>query len=250
MMKERFGAKKERSLWLKFHTQTSGYTLTWQQPLNNIVRTTIEAMAAVLGGTQSLHTNSYDEAWALPSEEAVKVALRTQQIIAEESGIADVVDPLGGSYYVEWLTDRMEEEAYRYFEKIEEMGGILEAVKKGYIQREIANTSYRRQMRLERGEEIMVGVNKYVEKDEKPLKILRISKKAQRVQIERLRAVKQSRDQQAVSRALEELRRAMEDEDENVMPYIINAVEKYATIEEISNVGREVFGTWREPVII
>ena len=207
-------------------------------------------MAAILGGTQSLHTNSYDEAWALPSEEAVKIALRTQQILADETGIPDVIDPLGGSYYVEWLTDRMEEEAYRYFDTIERLGGILESVKKGFIQKEIAGTSYRRQMRLEQGKEIMVGVNRYVEKDEKPISTLKISHKAQVDQINKLKKLKEKRDNLEVKRSLQDLEKALRNPDENSMPYIIRAVEAYATLEEISNVGRNIFGEWKEPVIV
>ena len=250
VLKEKYGAKNNRTMLLRFHTQTSGYTLTWQQPLNNIVRTTIEAMAAVLGGTQSLHTNSYDEAWALPSEQAVKVALRTQQIIAEETGITHTIDPLGGSYYLEWLTDQMEERAYEYFDKIEKMGGMLEAVKKGYIQKEIAATSYRRQMRIENGEEVMVGVNKYKEENEKPIGILRISRKAQENQIQRLARVKSTRSEKKVEESLSRLEEAMKNPDENLMPYYIDAVEAYCTLEEISNVGRRVFGGWKEPIIV
>ena len=250
VLKEKYGATKSRTMLMRFHTQTSGYTLTWQQPLNNIIRTTIEAMAAVLGGTQSLHTNSYDEAWALPSDEAVKVALRTQQIIAEETGIPDTIDPLGGSYYLEWLTDKMEEEAYRYFDQIERLGGILEAIKKGYLQKEIAATSYRRQTRLESGEETMVGVNKYVEKEEQPINILRISKKAQSNQIARLNQVLSSRDSKKVDKCLADLERAMENDEENLMPFFIRAVESYCTLQEISDVGRKVFGGWKEPVIV
>ena len=250
VLREKYGVRNERSLYLRFHTQTSGYTLTWQQPLNNIVRTTIEAMAAVLGGTQSLHTNSYDEAWALPSEQAVKVALRTQQIIAEETGIPDTIDPLGGSYYVEWLTYRMEEEAFKYFSEIERMGGILQAVKNGYIQKEIAATSYRRQIRIEQGKEVMVGANKYVESNEKPINILRISRKAQKSQISKLLSVKQERDEKKVMEALLELESALRNPGENSMPYIISAVESYATLEEISNVGRNVFGGWKEPILV
>ena len=250
VLREKYGAKKPRTMLLRFHTQTSGYTLTWQQPLNNIIRTTIEAMAAVLGGTQSLHTNSYDEAWALPSEQAVKIALRTQQIIAEETGIPDTADPLGGSYYVEWLTMKLEEEAYRYFDQIEKMGGILEAVKKGYIQKEIASTSYRRQMRLESGEEVMVGVNRYQEKEDAPIDILRISQKAQERQVLRNSKVKSERNEKAVVNSLNELEEAMRNEKLNTMPYILKAVENYATLEEISNVGRKVFGSWKEPVIV
>ena len=250
VLREKYGVRNERSLYLRFHTQTSGYTLTWQQPLNNIVRTTIEAMAAVLGGTQSLHTNSYDEAWALPSEQAVKVALRTQQIIAEETGIPDTIDPLGGSFYVEWLTDRMEEEAFKYFSEIEKMGGILQAVKNGYIQKEIAATSYRRQIRIEQGKEVMVGVNKYAESNEKPINILRISRRAQKSQVSKLLSVKQERDEKKVMEALSELEHALRNPEENSMPYIISAVESYATLEEISNVGRNVFGGWKEPILV
>ncbi|MHB1707972.1 MAG: methylmalonyl-CoA mutase family protein [Thermoplasmataceae archaeon] len=250
VLREKYGVHNERSLYLRFHTQTSGYTLTWQQPLNNIVRTTIEAMAAVLGGTQSLHTNSYDEAWALPSEQAVKVALRTQQIIAEETGIPDTIDPLGGSYYVEWLTDQMEEEAFKYFSEIDKMGGILQAVKSGYIQKEIAATSYRRQIRIEQGKEVMVGVNKYVESNEKPINILRISRKAQKSQVSKLLSVKQERNEVKVKEALSELENALRNPEVNSMPYIIRAVESYATLEEISNVGRNVFGGWKEPILV
>ena len=250
VLKEKFGVTDPRAQMLRFHTQTSGYTLTWQQPLNNIVRTTVEAMAAVLGGTQSLHTNSYDEAMALPSEDAVKIALRTQQILAEETGIADTIDPLAGSYYMEALTNKIEEEAYRYFDKIESMGGILNAVKNGYIQREIAATSYRRQKRLESGEEIMVGVNKYVEENEKPINILKISRKAEQIQLARLKKVKESRNEEKVKKTLDELRNAFRNENENIMPHLIEAAKAYATIEEISNVGREIYGGWKEPVIV
>lgn len=250
VLKEKYGVKDSRSMLMRFHTQTSGYTLTWQQPLNNIVRTTIEGLAAVLGGTQSLHTNSYDEAWALPSEEAVKVALRTQQIIAEESGAPDVIDPLGGSYYVEWLTDQMEKGAFEYFDKIEKLGGILNAVKAGYLQKEIANTSYRRQIRLEKGEEVMVGANKYTEDEETPINILRISKEAEESQRKRLGKVKAERDEKKVQEALKDLREAMKDDSTNLLPFYIEAVEQYATLEEISNVGREVYGGWKEPVIV
>ncbi len=250
VLKEKYDVNDPRSLLMRFHTQTSGYTLTWQQPINNIIRTTIEAMAGVLGGTQSLHTNSYDEAWALPSEEAVKIALRTQQIIAEESGIPATIDPLGGSYYVEWLTNQMEEKAYEYFDRIEKMGGMLEAIKKGYIQKEIAATSYRRQMRIESGEEVMVGANKYQDSSEKPIGILKISKKAQDAQIARLKKVKITRDQAKVDAILGRLEDAMRDPEENLMPHYLEAVEAYCTLEEISNAGRKVFGGWKEPVIV
>ncbi len=250
VLKEKFGVTDPRAQMLRFHTQTSGYTLTWQQPLNNIIRTTTEALAAVLGGTQSLHTNSYDEAMALPSEEAVKIALRTQQIIAEETGVTNTVDPLAGSYYVEWLTNKIEELSYEYFDKIESMGGILNAVKNGYIQREIASTSYRRQKRLESGDEIMVGVNSHAEESEKPISILRISKNAEETQKKRISEVKKERNIERVNEALLELRMAFKNEKLNVMPYLINAAKTYATIEEISNVGREIYGGWKEPIIV
>jgi methylmalonyl-CoA mutase N-terminal domain/subunit len=250
VLKEKFGVTDPRALMLRFHTQTSGYSLTWQQPLNNIIRTTVEAMSAVLGGTQSLHTNSFDEAMALPSEEAVKIALRTQQIIAEETGITDTIDPLAGSYYMEWLTNRVEEEAYRYFDKIDSMDGILGAVKNGYIQREIASTSYRRQKRLEELKEIMVGVNSHVEENENPIKILKISKEAEEIQLKRLKMVKELRSEDDVKDRLDKLRDAFKDENINIMPYLIDAVKSYATIEEISNVGREIYGGWKEPIIV
>ncbi len=250
VLKEKFNVTDPRAQMLRFHTQTSGYTLTWQQPMNNIIRTTVEAMAAVLGGTQSLHTNSYDEAMALPSEEAVKIALRTQQILAEETGITDTIDPLAGSYYIESLTNKIEEEAYRYFDRIESMGGILSAVKNGYIQREIAATSYRRQKRLEENREIMVGVNSHVDENEKPINILKISRKAEEIQLNRLKEVKEHRDEEQVKKKLDDLRRAFKDESVNIMPYLIEAARAYATIEEISNVGREIYGGWKEPIIV
>ena len=248
-MKETYGAKNPRSMMLRFHTQTSGYTLTWQQPLNNIVRTAVEAMAAIMGGTQSLHTNSYDEAWALPSEQAVEVALRTQQVLAYETGIADVTDPLGGSYYVEYLTNRMEEEAYKYFKIINSFGGVVNAIKNGYIQKEIAATSYAHQKRLESGELKVVGVNSFVKENEQPINTLKIDYTAEENQIRRLNDVKRMRDEARVKRSLERLREAYMS-DENSMDFIIEAVRNYATLEEIANVGREVFGGWKEPVIV
>jgi methylmalonyl-CoA mutase N-terminal domain/subunit len=248
-MKETFGAKNPRSMMLRFHTQTSGYTLTWQQPLNNIVRTTIEAMAAVMGGTQSLHTNSYDEAWALPSENAVEVALRTQQIIAYETGIPDVIDPLGGSYYLENLTDRMEEEAYKYFKTIDGMGGVVNAIKSGYLQREIAVTAYAHQKKVERGDIKIIGVNAFAKENEEPINVLKIDLKAEKIQRKRLEELKIKRNGKAVERSLERLRRVYEG-DENSMEAVIEAVKNYATLEEIADVGREVFGGWKEPTII
>lgn len=250
VLKERYHAKDKRSLLLRFHTQTSGASLTWQQPLNNIIRTTIEALAAILGGTQSLHTNSYDEAWALPTEKAVQVALRTQQIIAEETGIPNVIDPLAGSYYLEWLTEMMEEEAYKYFDKIESMGGILKAIENGYLQREIAENAYRLSKRIESCEDVIVGVNKYVVNEEKPIETLKINMKAQRQQIKRLKQVKKERDNEKVKEALRKLELSFEDEDSNCIYPMMEAVKSYATLEEIVNVGRRVFGEWKEPLLI
>ncbi|MBI2184930.1 MAG: methylmalonyl-CoA mutase family protein [Thaumarchaeota archaeon] len=246
-MRWKYGAKKQRSMLLRFHTQSSGASLTWQQPLNNIVRTTIEALAAVLGGTQSLHTNAYDEAWALPTEESATLALRTQQIIAEETGVPSVVDPLGGSYYVEWLTNEMEERAYRYLEKIESMGGILEAVKTGYIQREIAETSYKRQQQIEKGKTVIVGVNKYITTQESPIKTLKIDNAVQKRQIERLRILKDQRDSRKVKESLLRLKSTLMDTSANSMPAILEAVKARATLGEIMAVGREVFGEWKGP---
>jgi len=235
---------------MRFHTQTSGASLTWQQPYNNVVRTAIEALAAVLGGTQSLHTNSFDEAWALPTEEAVQVALRTQQIIAEETGTTNVTDPLGGSYYLEWLTEKLEDEAYRYFEKIDSAGGLLKAIKSGYLQREIAENSYRLSKRLESGEDTVVGVNKYSVQEETPIKTLKIDFKAQRRQLGRLRKVKAERDSAKVRAALEKLRKAYADPAANSIYPMMDAVMAYATLGEIMQVGREIFGGWKEPIII
>ena len=247
ILKEWFNAKKPRTMWLRFHTQTSGWQLTAQQPENNIIRVTIQALAAVLGGTQSLHTNSFDEAWALPSEKAVKIALRTQQIIAYETGVTDTVDPLGGSYYVEWLTDEMEERAWKYIDKIEEMGGMVKAIKMGYPQREIIQNSYRIQKEIESGERPVVGVNIFVEEDEKlEIPLLKINQEeVERRQIERLKKVKETRNNRKVREALEELRKAAE-RGENIMPYVLKAVKVYATLGEIMGVLKEVFGEWVE----
>ena len=250
VMKEKYGAKNPRSLLLRFHTQTSGVSLTWQQPLNNIIRTTLEALAAVLGGTQSLHTNSYDEAWALPTEEAATVALRTQQVIAEETGVTDTIDPLGGSYYVEWLTNKMEEEAYRYFEKIDKLGGVLEAIKQGYIQREIANTSYLRSKQTEGGDRNIVGVNKYVVEQEEPIDYLKVNPALRKRAQVKLKALRRNRDEKEVKRALELLRKDFENPAANSMNSILRAVKAYATLQEIMDVGRQVFGGWKEPVLI
>jgi methylmalonyl-CoA mutase N-terminal domain/subunit len=250
VMKDKFRARDPRSMLLRFHTQTSGVSLTWQQPLNNIVRTAIEALAAVLGGTQSLHTNSYDEAWALPAEEAATIALRTQQIIAEETGVADVIDPLGGSYYVESLTNEMERCAYEYFDKIESLGGVLPAIKDGFFQKEIADTAYKYQKQVERGERVVVGVNKYAIKEQPPLSTLKVDVAAQERQIRRLKELRKRRDSSRVRSALENLRHAFEDDRVNCIGPILDAVKEYATLGEIVDVGRQVFGDWREPGIL
>jgi methylmalonyl-CoA mutase N-terminal domain/subunit len=250
VLKEKYGAKDPRSILLRFHTQTSGASLTWQQPLNNIVRTTIEALAATLGGTQSLHTNAFDEAWALPTEESAEVALRTQQIIAEETGIADVVDPMGGSYYLEWLTRELEQGAYAYFDKIEKLGGVIGAIKTGYLQREIADTAYESQKMIEEKRNIVVGVNDFKVVEKQPIKTLKIDEKAQRAQREALADLRRSRDAASVKSALAELRRTLRDEKANSMPSLIRAVRAGSTLGEIMQVGREIYGPWQEPMVI
>ncbi len=254
IMKERFHAKNPRSWTLRFHTQTGGSTLTAQQPLNNIIRVTIQALAAVLGGTQSLHTNSYDEALALPTEKSVEIALRTQQIIAYESGVADTIDPLGGSYYVEWLTDVIEEEAMRYIDRIEEMGGMSEAIERGYIQKEIADSAYKIQMEIESGERVVVGVNKFVDKEEEiNIEIMKVSEEVAERQIKRLREIKRKRDQKKVEEALDALKRIAEKEEDNknnVVPYIYRCVKNYATLGEIVASLKEIYGEYRAPTVI
>ncbi|WP_363467278.1 acyl-CoA mutase large subunit family protein [Halogeometricum borinquense] len=253
VMEEWYDAEKSESKRLKFHTQTAGQSLTAQQPLNNIVRVTIQALAGVLGGTQSLHTNSYDEALALPSEEAVRVALRTQQIIAEESGAADVIDPLGGSFFVESLTDEVEEEAMAYIEEIREMGdgsvrdGILTGIGEGYFHREIQEASYEYQERVEDEEEIVVGVNKYTMDEDTRPDLLMVDEETQDRQLERLENVKAERDDEEVEAALDEIQEAVEAGD-NVMPALIAAVKAYATMGEIMDVFAEEHGTYRETV--
>ncbi len=245
IMKERFNAKNPRSMMLRFHVQTAGCTLTAQQPENNIVRVTLQALAAVLGGCQSLHTNSFDEALCLPTEKAVRIALRTQQIIAEESGVADVVDPLGGSYYIEWLTDKIEEEAMRYIEKIDEMGGMIKAIESGYVQREIQKSAYEKQKAIDSGEIVVVGVNKYQIEEEIQIELLRVDKSVVEKQIERLRRFRENRDKRKVEEALDRLKKAAEKEDENLMPYVLEAVKAKATLGEITDALREVFGEYR-----
>ena len=250
VLKEKYDARNPRSTLMRFHTQTSGVSLTWQQPLNNIVRTTIEALAAVLGGTQSLHTNAYDEAWALPTEQAALIALRSQQLLAEETGVADVIDPLGGSYYVEWLTDEMEQRTYEYLARIEDLGGILAAIKTGFIQREIADTSYKYQRQMEEGKRVIVGVNAHQMNEASPIETLRIDEKIRNSQVERLKEVKKNRDATAVKNSLEELRLSFLDPDSNCIYPMLKAVKSYATLGEIVDVGRRVFGDWKEPSIL
>ncbi|MEM0058624.1 MAG: methylmalonyl-CoA mutase family protein [Candidatus Bathyarchaeia archaeon] len=249
IMRERFKARNPASWMLRFHTQTSGVSLTAQQPLNNIIRVTLQALAAVLGGTQSLHTNSFDEAYALPSEQAVTIALRTQQIIAYESGVADTIDPLGGSYYVEYLTNQIEEKAAEYIERIDEMGGAVAAIEKGFMQREIMESAYRYQKEVESKKRIVVGVNEFISEEKTPITILRIDPEVEKKLIERLNEVKRQRNNAKVKENLEKLRRAAEKEDENLMPHIIEAVKEYATLGEICNVLREVFGEYKPPAI-
>jgi len=248
IMKERFKAKNERSLWLRFHTQTAGCSLTAQQPYNNIVRTAIEALAAVMGGTQSLHTNSLDEVLAIPTEEAATIALRTQQIIAEECGAANSIDPLGGSYMVEALTDRMEEEAFEVIHKIDDMGGMLAAIEKNYPQQEIADAAYHYQQQIDRSEKTVVGVNKYVTEESLPVEVLQIDEELERLQIERTTRLRNDRDRQRAQDCLERLEEACV-EGRNVMPPIIDAAKAHATLQEMCDVFRKVFGEYRDPGI-
>jgi methylmalonyl-CoA mutase, N-terminal domain len=252
VMKERFGAREERSLWCRFHCQTAGVSLFVEQPENNIVRTTIQALAAVLGGTQSLHTNSMDEAMALPSEKAVRIALRTQQIIAHESGVANSVDPLGGSYAIEALTNRMESGCDEYFARIDEMGGMLAAIERGFPQREIADSAYRYQQEVDSRQRILVGVNDYLQGNEEPIKIPihAITRESEERHLARLRRVRRERDQAAVSDALQRLENAARQNRENLMPYIVEAVRAYATLGEMCNLLRGVYGEHREPALV
>ncbi len=246
IMRDRFKAKNPRSWWLRFHTQTAGCSLAAQQPFNNVVRTTTEALAAVLGGTQSLHTNSLDEVLALPSDFAVNIALRTQQIIAEETGVINTIDPLGGSYFVEALTNEIEEKAWDYIEKIDKLGGMLAAIEKGFPQTEIAKAAYHFQQQIDRREKTVVGVNKYITEEETPIELLKIDEKVAACQIERLREVKRKRDNRRLSQTLNDLRAACKN-GQNVMPYVIEAVKEYATEQEICDIYREVFGEYRDP---
>ena len=245
-LRERFGARNPRSWLMRFHTQTAGVSLTAQQPEVNIVRTAIEALAAVLGGTQSLHTNSFDEALALPTEDAVRIALRTQQVIAHETGVVNTIDPLGGSYHVEDLTNKLEAQAYEYFDRIDKLGGMVEAIKQNFPQQEIADAAFRYQAEVERGERIVVGVNRYVREDEPPLEILKIDAALEGQQIERVRALKGRRDSALVESRLAELKEASARSDRNLMPVILDAARDYVTMGEMCDAWREVWGTWRE----
>jgi methylmalonyl-CoA mutase, N-terminal domain len=249
LMKERFGAKNPRSMMLRFHTQTAGSTLTAQQPDVNLMRVAFQALSAVLGGTQSLHTNSRDEALALPSEQSVLLALRTQQVIGFEIGVTDTVDPLGGSYYVENLTDHIEAEVLRYIERIDEMGGAVEAIEKGFIQKEIQASAYRYQKEIESEERVVVGVNRFTVSGEQPIDLLKMDPATSQRQVERLKEVRLSRNQGKVSEALQELRKAAQS-TENTMPYILTAVKAYATLGEICGVLRDVFGEYQQQITI
>jgi methylmalonyl-CoA mutase, N-terminal domain len=246
VMRERYGAKSPRSWLMRFHTQTAGVSLTAQQPEVNIVRTAIEALAAVLGGTQSLHTNSFDEALALPTEDAVRIALRTQQVIAHETGVVASIDPLGGSYHVEALTNELERQAYDYFEQIERLGGVVAAIKDNFFQKEIAEASFRYQAEVEAKQRIVVGVNRYELETEQPLEILKIDPALEMKQIERVRALRARRDSAAVEAALTRLKEDAAHDDRNLMDPIVEAARAYVTMGEMCDAFREVWGTWRE----
>jgi len=248
-MKDRFGAKKERSLWMRFHTQTAGCSLTAQQPQVNVVRTAYQALAAVLGGTQSLHTNSMDEALCLPTEDAVRVALRTQQVLAHESGVPNTIDPLAGSYYIEALTNELEEEAYKYFDRVDSLGGVIPAIEKGFFQKEISDAAYRYEREIESKKRIVVGVNDFVLEDEAiRIPVLKIDPEIERRQIQRLHKTRKERDNKKVEAALDGLGKASEG-TENVVPHVVNAVKAYASVGEICGVWRDVYGEWEEPKI-
>jgi methylmalonyl-CoA mutase N-terminal domain/subunit len=246
VMRERYGAKNPRSWLMRFHTQTAGVSLTAQQPEVNIVRTAIEALAAVLGGTQSLHTNSYDEALALPTEDAVRIALRTQQVIAHETGVVSTIDPLGGSFHVEQLTNELERQAYDYFDRIEKLGGVVEAIKENFFQREIAEASFRYQSEVEANQRIVVGVNRYELADEAPIAIHRVDPLLEQKQVGRVQAVRARRDTAAAESTLARLREDAAHDDRNLMPAIIDAARAYVTMGEMCDAFRAVWGIWRE----
>jgi methylmalonyl-CoA mutase N-terminal domain/subunit len=249
VMRDRFGAKNPRSWKMRFHTQTAGCSLTAQQPLNNVARVTIQALAAVLGGTQSLHTDSFDEALALPSQTAVTVALRTQQVIAEESGVTNTIDPLGGSYFVEALTDKIEREAMAYIDRIDQMGGMIAAIERGFPQKEIADASYHYQRQVDRGEKSIVGVNAYAMEGEPPTEILKIGEGVETAQLARLAAVKAGRDQAKLDRELAALAKAA-GSSENLIPYLLACVRSYGSVQELSQALVPVFGTYREVSVL
>ncbi|MGA2553620.1 MAG: methylmalonyl-CoA mutase family protein [Smithella sp.] len=246
IMRDRFHAKDPRSMWLRFHTQTAGCSLAAQQPYNNVIRTTVEGLAAVLGGTQSLHTNSLDEVFCLPSEHAAEIALRTQQILAEETGVANTIDPLAGSYFIETLTNQIEEGAWDYIRKIDDMGGMIAAIEKGFPQMEIAESAYKFQKQLERGEKIMVGMNKYVSNNEYAIPLLEIEERISEEQIKRLNDVRRKRNNNAVKKSLDNIKNSCK-KGENVMPHCIEAVKALATLQEICDIYREVYGEYRDP---
>jgi methylmalonyl-CoA mutase, N-terminal domain len=249
IMREHFKAKNPRAWMLRFHTQTAGSTLTAQQPENNIVRTAIQAMAAVLGGTQSLHTNGYDEALALPTEQAARIALRTQQIVAFESGAPQTVDPLAGSYYLEALTNEIEKRAQQYLDKIEALGGMIAALERGYVQQEIQNAAYEYQQRVDSEEAVVVGVNRFTVDEEKPIPTQRIDESLERRQVERLQALRERRDRKLWQGSLKKLEQAARS-GANLMPHIVAAVDVYGTVGEISDTLRQVFGEYKEAVVI
>ncbi|RMF76716.1 MAG: methylmalonyl-CoA mutase, partial [Chloroflexi bacterium] len=248
-MRETFGAKDERSWLMRFHSQTAGVSLTAQQPEINVVRVAIQALAAVLGGTQSLHTNSLDEALALPSEHAVRIALRTQQIIAAESGVTNTIDPLGGSYFIEALTNKIETEVYEYFRKVEELGGVLPAIEAGFFQQEIADASYRYQREIDTERRKIIGVNEHATDEPIKIPILEMDPQGYERQVNRLQTLRMERDNEAVEQTLSALRHAC-DNNENVMPYLIDAAKAYATLGETVDVMREAFGVYAEPTLI
>jgi methylmalonyl-CoA mutase N-terminal domain/subunit len=250
IMRDRFGARDERSWKLRTHAQTAGCSLTWQQPENNIVRTAYQALAAVLAGTQSLHTNSLDEALALPTEHAVTVALRTQQVIAHETGVTQEPDPLGGSFYLEELTDQLEREALAYIERIDSIGDMVEAIERGFPQAEIAQASYQFQALVEKGEQLIVGVNAFAQPEERPVDVLKIDPQVEAAQRAKLAALRSRRDNRKTQGALEALANAARDADANTMPFILDCVRAYATVGEICQKLREVFGDWREDPVV
>jgi len=250
IMKDWFGARNPRSMMMRFHVQTAGVTLTAQQPEVNIIRTTIQALAAVLGGAQSLHVNSYDEALCLPTEKAVKLSVRVQQVLAHEAGVTDTIDPLAGSYYVEWLTDRIEEEAWKILDHIEKLGGMVRAIEKGYPQREIARAAYEHQRKVEEGEVKVVGVNIYTEPGEERMEILKVDPNVRNRVMERLKRLRETRDNMKVRDALNAVRRAAEDPEKPLFPYILEAIKAKATVGEVSGVLREVWGEWKAPTAL